>query len=181
MIGTMPDYSHLARAVQRRARELGYNQEDLILVTGLGRTTVQRIWGGTVLHEPTAKTKRLLEASLRWEPGSVDALLAGGEATPRQSASAAEAPEGADGESETPGENLPLAVQIALEFGRLLDYDVYTTDVDGDPMQMIQIAVTNAQAVDALKKQLERFGEIKGYVRRHVEGETGADGDSADE
>lgn len=101
-----------------------------------------------------------IDDALKWKSGSSRATLEGGEPTPVEKTDTTPATRG-----DSPDE-LPLAVRVALEFGRLLDYDVYTEDVDGEPVKVISLAYTTSEAIDALTKQLERFGEVKGYVRR---------------
>lgn len=176
------DFDRLAHAVREARDARGWRQEDLAARAHIGLGSVQNIEAGRPFRRtPTSFPK--IEDALGWERGSCMAIVRGGQSTPRASAPA---PVRADAQSETPGENLPLAVQIALGFGQIIDYDVYTTDVDGEPMQMVQLAISSAQAIEAMKKQLDRFGEIKGYVRRHAENEgevrpTGSETDSGDE
>ncbi len=179
------DFDRLAHAVREAREARGWRQEDLADRAHVGIGSVQNIESGRPFKRtPTSFAK--IEDALGWERGSCVVTARGGDPAPRKTSPASAAPAGADSQSETPAENWPLAVQIALGFGQILDYDVYTTDVDGEPLQLIQLAVTNAQAIEAMKKQLDRFGEIKGYVRRQVtsEGEpmpTGTETDSKDE
>lgn len=164
----MPDYSHVARTVQDRARELGYTQEDLIQVTGLGRTTVQRIWGGTVLHEPTPKTKRAMDAALQWEAGSFDIVLAGGNPTPAGPSARPSAP-ATDAEVAIPvPTDVPLAVQALLRFGTLVGSETFTVNMDGEEVK-IGVFATSRSAIDKLVSQYERLGEVTGQVKRTFE------------
>ena len=182
-MGTMQDYSHLAEAVRARARELGYTQDDVIRISRLGRTTVQRIWSGSVAHTPSRATCIALEKALGWAPGSIAAVLAGGEPTVRRETSGdgevqvneASAPARASARPE-----FPLRVQLALEDGRPLDHDVIEFEVAGRPFSIIAWAQTGVYDTEedraALWEQLKVFHRLMGQLRR--EGDAAADGES---
>jgi|SRR5215469_846226 len=153
----MPNYSHLARAIQGRARTLGYTQEDLIQITNLGRTTVQRIWGATVVHDPTPKTKRALEDALLWQQGSVDAVLADGDPTIRRQTpdepSVSSTETRPSGGAPTPT-GLPLNVQFALGEGEVFDAEVMEWDVAGTPFSVILVAKTGSSMTEEERESL---------------------------
>lgn len=140
------------------AEQLGYGQL-------LSRTTIQRYERATPFEsvERVSTTLAAFERVYGWTPGSCIAVLEGGDPTPL------DAGEGVALDSAPGAEQLPIPVRIALEFGQLLDYDVYTEDVDGEEVKVISLAVTSSEAVEALQRQLDRFGQIKGYVRRKAD------------
>jgi transcriptional regulator with XRE-family HTH domain len=172
----MPDYSHLGDAIQRRARELGLDQEALVTRSGMGRTTVQRLWSGKLVHEPSRRTKQDTERVLQWAPGSFDDATEGREPTPLEAPAA-----DAEREPTTPDRpgkpSLPLRVQLAMKEGQLLDYDVLEFEVGGRPLSFIAFAQTGAYGTDeemeALREQLDAFRRMMERVRQ--EGESAGD------
>lgn len=85
------DRQRLGAAVLRRRVDLGYtSRRALADVAGIGKRTVDAIETGNAVR---AATRHKLERVLRWEPGSMDAILAGGgEATLAGGGEATEAP-----------------------------------------------------------------------------------------
>jgi hypothetical protein len=82
------DWQRLSARVQQRMRELGIaDQADLIRATRLSPPTVKGILDGAP-RSPTVrpKTYQQLDDGLRWERGSMAAVLAGGEPVVAQSA-----------------------------------------------------------------------------------------------
>jgi hypothetical protein len=174
----MPDYPRLAAAIQARATALGWNkpQSELIRRATSSRGTVQRLWSGKSATYPGPGTKADIEDTLGWTRGSIDTILAGGEPTTRREASdesPSTDPHASAHASASAPEPLPLPVQLARENQRLLDYDVITFDVDGEPVTMAFLAYTGAYddegKRDVLRKQLEAFGKLRGHLRREVE------------
>lgn len=73
--------TRLGEYMNRRRLELGLHWKDVQEASGLERMT---IWRLRATEGPfLALTKAHLEYALDWEPGSVDAILAGGEPTPK--------------------------------------------------------------------------------------------------
>lgn len=81
------DWRKLAAEVTKRRTQLGMTQQDVQASGGPATATLRNIEGG---HQTSYRGVILsrLEKALEWEPGSVDAILAGGEATPSQANSA---------------------------------------------------------------------------------------------
>jgi transcriptional regulator with XRE-family HTH domain len=71
----------LGVAVRRRRLELGLSERQVVERAGMARNT----WAGLESGERRTAEHRFaaIERALDWEPGSVDAILAGGTATPR--------------------------------------------------------------------------------------------------
>lgn len=70
------DWKRLGMLVAERRKALGMSsQVALAEVSGIGRSTIQKIEWGTA--SPERKTRRMLEVALQWEEGSVTAILAG--------------------------------------------------------------------------------------------------------
>lgn len=79
---TAPDHrQRLARLVQERRREIGLSVRAAAQASGVARNT----WIG--VEDAARKTADSnyagVERALQWEPGSVDAILAGGEPRPK--------------------------------------------------------------------------------------------------
>lgn len=173
----MPNYPRLADAIQARARELGLTQEQLVTRSGMGRTTIQRLWKGTADNEPAKRTKNDLEQVLGWVTGSVDAVLADGDPTVRRETSdesSGNPLEAVAAAIATAGADLPLAVKLAIETGKLLDYDVQYVTIDGEELAVITLAKTGTYDTEekraAIRGQLELFGRIKDHIRTETEG-----------
>lgn len=71
--------ARLADAIREASAERNWLQEDLIQQSGLGRSTIQRLWSGRSEVKPTRRTRLELERTFQWEAGTVEALWAGGE------------------------------------------------------------------------------------------------------
>jgi transcriptional regulator with XRE-family HTH domain len=165
------DFKRLGAKVREAREARGWRQPDLADAAHVGLSSVQNVEAGRAFSRFPASLRKI-ETALGWEEGSSLAILDGGESTLRRQTVPEPTAEPADPTSDSTKsttEDLPIPVQVALAFGRLLDYDVYTTEVDGEQVKMISLAYTNSEAIDALSRQLEKFGEVKGYVRRKVE------------
>lgn len=175
----MPDYPRLANAIQARTTALGWKQRDLIQRTHISRGTLQTLWKGVDVPPPSTATKLGLEELLGWERGSVDEILAGGEPTARR-----EAPENTEADvGGSPASarastlnDMPLRVQLALEEGRPLDYDVLEFEVGGRTMSIVawaQSGVYDTEEDRAVAlEQLKMFHRLMGTLRREGEVET---------
>jgi hypothetical protein len=78
---TRKDWARLAEAARDRRFELGLTQEDARAAGGPS-TATQRLIEGALQDGYTPAILRRLEGALRWEPGSVRAVLAGGDPAP---------------------------------------------------------------------------------------------------
>lgn len=65
-----------------RRLQLGMDWQDVADVARIRTQTLRVVRQGG--NEPSDKTKYGLEVALRWEPGSVDAVLGGGDPTPTE-------------------------------------------------------------------------------------------------
>lgn len=75
------DWRRLAEYVVTRRRALGMNQDDVKAAGGPSAATVRNIEGAlNKSYKPHVIGR--LERALRWEQGSIDSILAGGEPTP---------------------------------------------------------------------------------------------------
>lgn len=172
----MQDFQRLADAIQARTTALGWSQQDLVSHSRLSRTTIQKLWGGDTTYAPSRATRAAVERALGWSPGSVTAVLAGGDPTIAEVVE--EGGREASGPKAVPP--MPLKVQLTLEDGRTLDYDVVTIDVDGEPLSVIALAQTSVYDGDdkkgVLRKQLDVFARIVDLIR--AEATPVADGES---
>lgn len=73
-------HERLAELMDARRLELGMTWEEVASAAGIKPPTLRAIRNGT--NRPSQLTKRGIERALRWAPGSVDAILAGGDPTP---------------------------------------------------------------------------------------------------
>lgn len=157
MCGMTPDFGHLAEAIRLACAGRGWSQEDLIRESGVGRSTVQRLWAGRAGVMPNRTTRAQLERALGWAAGSVDDVLAGGEPTALSAKSGHESPNShapeASGERGERG--LPIAVQAALNRGETFDTDIIDLSRPGESFELIVIA--KAGTYDAMRdKELMR-------------------------
>lgn len=75
---TGTDLARLARLIREECSQRNWLQEDLIRESGIGRSTIQRLWSDENKTVPGRRTKRDLERTFEWTDRSVDAILAGG-------------------------------------------------------------------------------------------------------
>lgn len=75
-----PDYQRLDRLMDARRLDLDMNWDDLALTAKISVATLRAIRRGET--DPRPITKRRMESALRWAPGSIDAVLAGGDPVP---------------------------------------------------------------------------------------------------
>lgn len=74
------DWDRLVATVEAAMAARGWRQKDLIVATGVSRSTIQRLMER---HQPvSASTLRHLERALGWTAGSCDTVLGGGEPKP---------------------------------------------------------------------------------------------------
>src|SRR5690606_39965041 len=77
---TPTPHERLAQAIEARRGELGLSLREVAERAGITGETLRAVRRGS--NEPSQLTKRGIERALRWAPGSVDAILAGGDPTP---------------------------------------------------------------------------------------------------
>ena len=70
----------LASAIETRRGELGLSLREVAQLAGVTGETLRAVRKGS--NEPSSLTKSGIERALSWEPGSVTAVLDGGEPTP---------------------------------------------------------------------------------------------------
>jgi transcriptional regulator with XRE-family HTH domain len=167
------DFTHLARAVREARAELELSQAELAQRAGVSERTIKNLEQGSYTRWP--HTIDAVEVALG-KPEGWARTIARGELTERRQTpgdtqvAATDTPANA---SASAARNLPVPVQLALEHGELLDYDVVTFDVDGEPVTMVALVHTGAaddeHKREILRKQLETFGRIKGHIRAEAE------------
>jgi hypothetical protein len=78
---------------------------------------------------------------------------------------------------------MPIPLRLALEEGNLLDYEVVTFDVEGEPVTFgafVKSGVSlDEESREVLRKQLEAFGRVRGHIRREAQAPEGAEGTDA--
>ena len=77
-------WDKLSEEVRKRRRELGLTQPDIQQRGGPGVATLRAIENNQP-SRPSLRMRRALEDALEWESGSVDAILAGGSPTLKES------------------------------------------------------------------------------------------------
>lgn len=75
------DFKRLGEAVYNRRAELGESQDEFVARANMSVKTLQRIESG---REVRAGTLGELNRAAKWEPGSAQAILAGGQPTPEK-------------------------------------------------------------------------------------------------
>jgi DNA-binding Xre family transcriptional regulator len=75
-----PERVALRQHIEERADELGMNLDDLAEASGLHPETIRRVRKGRA--RIAVSTRRALEKALEWQPGSINAILAGGQPMP---------------------------------------------------------------------------------------------------
>lgn len=118
---TTRDWEQLARAIRTARRSHGWTQGGLAAAAKVGLSTVQRLESGRGYSRWPLGLDRV-ERSLEWSPGSVDAVLAGGE--PTSSAAPAEQPSGPAQPVADPIDALPRRIRHELSKGEYLDHTV---------------------------------------------------------
>ncbi|MGW6739685.1 hypothetical protein ACWGDX_02875 [Streptomyces sp. NPDC055025] len=76
----MSELSRLDGAMNARRLELGLAWKDVANVAGISYETLRGVRRGSTAGAEL--TLRRIERALKWAPGSIDAVVAGGEATP---------------------------------------------------------------------------------------------------
>lgn len=84
----MKPFERLDEAMNRRRLELRMNWRELAQAADISYTALRAIRKGN--YRPTELTARALDEALRWMPGSVYAVLDGGEPTPVEAQAATE-------------------------------------------------------------------------------------------
>lgn len=79
----MKPHERLSQLMNKRRLELGMRWDDVATSAGIADVTIRAIRRGD--NQPSELTQRRIEDALRWEHGSIEATLAGGEPTPVES------------------------------------------------------------------------------------------------
>lgn len=176
------DFKRLGVAVRQAREARGWRQEDLAAAAHIGLSSVQN----TEAARPFTRTPtshRKIEAALGWEPGSCAAILRGGEPTPRREGTPPPPPRRPTGTAPPVPDTMPIPLRLALEEGNLLDYEVVTFDVEGEPVTFgafVKSGVSlDEESREVLRKQLEAFGRVRGHIRREAQAPDVADGADA--
>ena len=83
-MNSIMSWDKLSDEVRKRRRELGLTQPDIQQRGGPGVATLRAIENNQP-SRPSLRMRRALEDALEWESGSVDAILAGGPPTLKES------------------------------------------------------------------------------------------------
>lgn len=79
-MSTPQNFDRLRAAIDDRAADLGHSLTGLATTAGIRYETLRALRNGE--NEPSPKTIRGLERALKWQTGSIKAILAGGDPTP---------------------------------------------------------------------------------------------------
>lgn len=82
MAPTGNELARLAITIRDECERRGWLQEDLIRESGIGRSTIQRLWSEANTVTPGRRTRRDLERVFGWPPKTLDAILAGADPLP---------------------------------------------------------------------------------------------------
>jgi hypothetical protein len=167
-----PERERLKAAVDARTVELRLRLREVASRAHMSEPNLYRIRTGETI---TRAAKIALEEALEWEPGSIDAILAGGEPTVRRQDSTKPS-----GPVKTPATDalasdaaeLPPAIQLILADGKVLDYDLITFPGDGAPSAFMVLAHESTYADEEsraeLRRRLQEFRRIAERVRKEV-------------
>jgi hypothetical protein len=176
----MADFARLAQAIRAASASRNWLQEDLIRESGVGRSTVQRLWKGASQVMPTLTIKSQLERTLGWTPGSIDTILDGGDPTPLSgsSTSATSAPE-PPATADTQSSTLPLAARDVLEQGELLDTEVIDLSRPGADFHLLVVAKVgikdDAEKREKMRDVIEQWLMLRKGIRDMADYRPGPD------
>lgn len=125
--------SGLEAALDARRQELDKAWRDIAIDAGISYETLRALRRGD--NEPSTLTKRRLERALRWETGSLDEVLAGGEALPLASEPAID----------------PAPVQVILQ-----SLVCCRCLLSGSSRSAVTLVAGNAVCVDHAREELNR-------------------------
>lgn len=166
-------WDRVARAVvEARHRLVGSDgkpmtQPELATLAGISLGAVQMLEDETHTYRRWPAAASAVERVL-WEPGSVKALLRGGEPTWKQTAT----PEPAVGNLD----HLPLRVRGELTDGEVVDTDVI--DLSAGGMKLVVVVTRDADAESADDDQMRRGLREWARIQRQLRS-IGAGGDNA--
>lgn len=152
------DWVRLARAIRRARESRRMTQQQLAAAARVSESTVQNLEDEAYEYRRRPSTLPQIEAVF-WEPGSIDAVLAGGDPTPKTDAPAASPDRGTGG-------RLPLRVQHELE-GEVLDTEVI--DLSRGGMKMV-VVITRDPAKphvddDQLREDFAEWSRVQRELR----------------
>lgn len=149
-------FERLDEAMNRRRIQLRMNWREVADAAGISYTALRAIRKGE--YKPTELTARGLDDALRWAPGSVYAILGGGEPTPLAGEPQGEGSASArTGTAFSPGEALRRVVRSsALEFGVTGDvleavFQAVRQDLGGDPPEPPSEAAVRTDLSDLVR------------------------------
>jgi hypothetical protein len=176
------DWARLATAI-RRARESRrtpdgshMTQQQLAVAASVSESTIQNLEDPAHTYTRRPTTLPRVEAALGWMPGSVDAILVGGEPT-LLAETAAASPAAGSRDAAPGGQMLPLRVQHALDEGDLLDTEVLELSSGG--VRMVVVVKRDPSRTTEDKEQIARDlaewsrvqRDLRGIVSRKESGE----------
>lgn len=180
------DFARLAARIRARAGELYGErnaQEELIRHSTVSRSTIQRLWAATATSRPTKKTQLSIERALRWEPGSIESILDGGEPTlvrePNHAETTPDSNTGPDTGASAPLggiSTLPLFLGAELADGEMRGFERIDWTVAGTQLHLYIFVkagtITTEEDADSVKQQFEEWMRLRKGIRDLVEGST---------
>ena len=179
------DRTRLAQAMTARRVALRPLQwKEVAKRAGMSEQNLLRIRNGEISLTPEAIAG--IEIALRWDVGSVKAILAGGEPT-LLSASDSAVP--AAPETTIPatphGSTLPLAAQDVLDRGELLDTEVIDLSEAGSDFHLLVVAKVgikdDEEKVEKMRKAIEKWIMVRKGIRDMADYRPGPDPTPSDQ
>lgn len=166
------DWNRLAHRIRERRAELGLTQAEIARRAGVTVMTVRNLETGRAFTRLPSSLPAM-DAALDWEQGGSRTVLDGGEPTLRRET--ADRPSGepvANDASPQPATPLPPAIQLMLETGDIIDYDLIALQDDAGPSVLMAFVHPSASATeesrDELRKRLSEFRRIAERVRKEA-------------
>lgn len=130
-------------------------QQQLAAAARVSESTVQNLEDEAYEYKRRPSTLPQIEAVF-WEPGSIDAVLAGGDPTPKTDAPAASPPSG----------RLPLRVQHELNEGDVVDTEIVTLGRGGMKMVVVITRDTASQVDDeTMRRDFAEWSRVQRELR----------------
>lgn len=168
-----PDWAHLGSELAAARKKAGLTQMDVADRIHVSRTPVQAVERGGPFEKVT-NTIRLYAQLVGWIPGSIEAVLEGGQPVTEADAQKYMAPESV----QSAVQDLPLRIAEEISEGRLLDTAVMDLAPYGSNARMIVVV---RGAPDASPEEMRRDLLAWRRAQRHLQeiGDTDDDGPSA--
>ncbi|WNI19117.1 helix-turn-helix domain-containing protein [Actinacidiphila sp. ITFR-21] len=156
------EWAGVARAIRAERARKGMTQKSLATLAGVSVSTIQNLENVEKTYDLRGPDKiRQVEAAL-WEPGSVSAILSGGEPTPKLAD-----PTAAPNEEPTDLSHVPLRVRHELQYSEIDDHDII--DLSDSGMRMV-LVITHSPGADSptqdqIKRGLRKWSALQRKLR----------------